>query len=263
MKEYTLIRNPLNESDFGFDASSFNEKVHSYVSNSVVGEHEDFKKTSTAHKSSQGCKGKRGRKAKLVSLDSDSDFELPSQTIKIKLAECKRSLRCKPTNFVDSNNEYDDFEESEEVWKKIDNEEIAVQTEQDAVRTENKVRKFSNDSTHDASHWAIKQSINKRTISKFRNQTSTENSSSKFSVLVKAFKIYQNLKSVDFERQHDGYEESKFYHPTNLSTDKCDETVSLNNISKMIDVSGLESTKNGDEVNISFEWIRDCLSTIC
>ena len=96
--------------------------------------------------------------------------------------------------------------------------------------------------------------MNRKRDEKLKKPISNETSSSNFNVLLQAFKICQNLKSVETQIKDYSFEESKVAHSISLSTDKgMAETVSLNCISRILEVSGLESTKNEDEVNKSFE----------
>lgn len=269
MKEYTLIRNSQFGSEFYSETSSLNGKEHSNSSDSIVEEREECKKSTFYPNANKSSKGKRARKAKQSSVDSDSDFELPSQSIKIRLSECKRSLRRKPLQLaeIDQVSSIDD-NDSEENWKQPDNERHSKQ-QKDVQRvnaTENKARKYSNDSTHDASHWGLKLNLNNRSQANFEEPKSNGNSHSKFSVLLKAFQICQSLNSVAISQRHqDNFEDSKSSHLNNPCSGKVifDENVPLNNISKILSISGLEYSKNGEEVNKSFNRIKECLDTVC
>ena len=92
--------------------------------------------------------------------------------------------------------------DSEEIWKQPENELNSKQLK--VVRgvnaPENRVRKYSNDSTHDASHWGAKLNLNKQSKAVFGEPNTNGSNYSNFSVLLKAFQICQNLNSAEISR---------------------------------------------------------------
>jgi len=268
MKEYVLIRNSEDCTEEISETCSFENRPHQNIRRALNENSENSQEESSQDRDKVRSKLRR-RTAKAEDKDTDSEFELPARSIKSKYVEGKRSLRNRKMSLnscmgYTENNSEDGVSVDLEDEKRDESLTPNQQNNLTLLRipvSSNKFRKVSNAST-EGSQFEYRLNNSKMATSTFRKKAG--NSTSNFEVLVKAFKICNKISPAqpNFEEVKNKCEESKMAERNFEKLGESSQTCTpVNEISRILLLSGLNSCRNGADVNNSFDLIRSLLAS--
>lgn len=265
MKEYTLIHRSkeLNE-DFSETETllgkSHQNCEHSIDEHSDVGFEDSKLGTAKAIKHS----GQK-RKHKTGSNDSDSDFELPTGTMRTNWMEPKRPLRVRKTSYKNHfkeisssiSEELDASAEdnsSENCKEQSTNQRKILQS---LAVPKDRFRKFSNDwTTIDSQDDRKHKLTTKKELSGFQKTSKVaQKPNPNFEYLVKAARICEFLDNKKNSIQ--SYEEKKILEPVAIRGDVVEQPIiSLNQHCNILNLIPLDYSHSGKDVDTYFTLLR-------